>query len=136
MEMKRDYAERNRDELNAKRRDEWKRDPTRNKAWVEANRTRVRDYSFKHNLMKRFGVTMEWWRAKVSKQNGVCAICKRPPGKRRLHVDHDHSSGKLRDLLCVNCNHMLGCVNEDPRILMAAIDYLVTHGAPGILGAA
>lgn len=37
-------------------------------------------------------------------QGGGCAICRKPPKKLRLHIDHDHVSGKVRGLLCARCN--------------------------------
>ena len=43
----------------------------------------------------------------LSKQNGVCAICGRPPKTRRLDIDHDHKTGAIRGLLCVRCNRAL-----------------------------
>jgi hypothetical protein len=42
----------------------------------------------------------------------------------RLHVDHDHKNGKVRKLLCSNCNRMLGCAKESIEILNNAIQYL------------
>lgn len=43
----------------------------------------------------------------LTKQNGVCAICGRPPKTRRLDIDHDHKTGAIRGLLCVRCNRAL-----------------------------
>lgn len=43
----------------------------------------------------------------LTKQNGVCAICGRPPKTRKLHIDHDHKTGRIRGLLCVRCNRAL-----------------------------
>jgi len=42
-----------------------------------------------------------------SAQGGVCAICGRPPATRRLHIDHNHSTMKVRGLLCFKCNTTL-----------------------------
>jgi len=57
-------------------------------------------------------------------QGGMCAICWAPPGKKGLYVDHDHSSGLNRGLLCNHCNLMLGHAKDSPARLMAAITYL------------
>ncbi len=56
------------------------------------------------------------------KQNGNCVIC----GEHRdlLFVDHDHSSGRVRGLLCGNCNRLLGMANDNPKILEQAKIYL------------
>jgi hypothetical protein len=40
----------------------------------------------------------------LGEQGGVCAICGNPPKTRRLHIDHDHKTGKVRGLLCHRCN--------------------------------
>lgn len=56
-------------------------------------------------------------------QGGVCAICE-CPDKKRLSVDHDHQTGKIRGLLCANCNLALGNFKDDPDRLAKAIVYL------------
>ena len=43
----------------------------------------------------------------IAAQRGVCAICGAPPKTRRLHIDHDHRTGKVRGLLCQRCNRAL-----------------------------
>lgn len=62
----------------------------------------------------------------LEKQAGRCAICLRKPKKNKvLAVDHDHSTGRVRGLLCGHCNIMLGMARDDPRTLRAAVDYLL-----------
>lgn len=62
----------------------------------------------------------------VAAQGGVCAICHRPPTdkKRRLHVDHDHKTGRIRGLLCLHCNVMLGKSRDCRETLLSAVEYL------------
>lgn len=69
-------------------------------------------------------------------QGERCAICNELPrrlvaktGKIReaLTVDHDHATGEVRGLLCGACNAALGCFNDDPMLIKAAIDYLARH---------
>ena len=62
----------------------------------------------------------------VTEQHGVCKICGGPPigGHKRLSVDHDHSTGRVRGLLCGNCNAALGLLQEKTEILQKAIAYL------------
>jgi hypothetical protein len=57
-------------------------------------------------------------------QNGGCASCGDAPGKIRLHVDHDHSTGLVRGLLCVKCNMALGHLDESPAKAMGLIAYM------------
>jgi hypothetical protein len=62
-------------------------------------------------------------------EGGVCAICGRPPKTRKLHVDHDHKTGKVRGLLCYTCNRFILGRYATPAKLRAAADYLERNGA-------
>ena len=62
-------------------------------------------------------------------QNGLCAICQQPPKGNtavngRMCVDHDHKTGKVRKLLCFNCNTAIGKMSDSPALLREAADYL------------
>jgi hypothetical protein len=62
-------------------------------------------------LMARYGLTVDQFNAMVIAQANRCAICRRDLGEGRgRHVDHDHSTGAVRGLLCVRCNTTLGRV--------------------------
>lgn len=93
-----------------------------------------REFDRKYNLRRALrvcGITMERYEAMLADQGGLCAICKGAPfGKgERLHIDHDHKSGKVRALLCGNCNTALGLLDDDPDTFSAAIEYLARHAA-------
>jgi len=75
-------------------------------------------------LKHAYGVSLEEYLSMEMEQSGVCAICSNPPGGRPLAVDHDHVSGKVRQLLCGPCNSGLGLFQEDRSTLEAAIKYL------------
>lgn len=62
----------------------------------------------------------------LSAQGGTCAICKSPDpkGKGKFHVDHCHSTGRVRGLLCHACNLALGHMHDDPVRLREAALYL------------
>jgi hypothetical protein len=82
--------------------------------------------------LKKFGLTPEQYSEMEKAQDGLCAICKRPPTasdprKKRLCVDHDHETGKVRQLLCHGCNVGLGCLQDNTAILFRAIEYLNQH---------
>lgn len=89
----------------------------------------------KQALKARFGITPEQYAAKLLEQNGVCAICSQPEtrimrGKvMPLSVDHDHATGKIRDLLCGRCNSGLGHFADDPSLMIKAIGYVRRHAA-------
>lgn len=83
---------------------------------------------------ERYGITPEDYAYMLQSQGGVCAICKRSEtgrsntgGTRLLAVDHCHSTGAVRGLLCNRCNRSLG-VLEDTEWRKAAADYLEKHG--------
>ena len=57
-------------------------------------------------------------------QDDRCAICGDPEPQ---HLDHDHDSGAIRQLLCQRCNHGLGLLRDDPAVLRAAADYVEQH---------
>lgn len=64
----------------------------------------------------------------AEKQGWQCAICKAPlRNGKHVHLDHDHTTGKLRGVLCRGCNVGIGCFREDPVALAAAIQYLLRH---------
>lgn len=70
------------------------------------------------------------YRNLYEQQKGLCAICGRPELKRRntmLCVDHDHTTGKVRGLLCGTCNSAIGYFEDNPDYLRSAISYLEQH---------
>jgi hypothetical protein len=59
----------------------------------------------------------------LDEQGGVCALC-RDPAKESLVIDHCHTTGSVRGLLCHHCNVGLGFLRDDPDVMAAAIEYL------------
>ena len=59
------------------------------------------------------------------KQEGKCRICEREPGSRKLSIDHSHSTGQVRGLLCTNCNLALGNLKDSPLLAVRAAQYLM-----------
>lgn len=78
---------------------------------------------------RKYGVTTEMYQEMLDAQNGVCAICLGAPvpPRKRLCIDHDHSTGAVRGLLCHKCNAGLGMFNDDKELIMKAIDWLKTR---------
>ena len=74
-----------------------------------------------------YGLTEEDYKAMLERQDHCCAICGSTewPGKdNRPHVDHDHATGRIRGILCSKCNLAIGHMDDDPKRLRAAADYL------------
>lgn len=80
--------------------------------------------------LRRYGITPERYAEMLAEQNGVCLLCGLPPAgeghgtSSRLHVDHDHVTGKVRGLLCNNCNRGLGYLADDPVLMLKAAEYV------------
>lgn len=80
------------------------------------------------HLMRKYGMTIEQYDAMLAAQGGGCFICGRPPREDiSLHVDHDHSTGKVRGILCFCCNNALADFQDDPTLLRKAACYVTTH---------
>lgn len=83
-------------------------------------------YAHDRRVVKVYGITPEAYQMIFDWQDGVCFICRFPSRKRRLAVDHDHVTGKVRGLLCRRCNRdILGYfANDRIEVFQRAIDYL------------
>ena len=66
-------------------------------------------------LLRNYGITIEIYNKIHSKQNGRCAICNIHQSEilYPFYVDHDHTTGKVRGLLCASCNSQLGVYNDN-----------------------
>lgn len=99
------------------------------RVWIQKNPERRRVHERKYN----YGITESEFVALVAAQNGVCAICKEVPQpsqrvKDPWHVDHDHTTGRVRGLLCHFCNRALGCLKDNPQSCLNAASYLTAAG--------
>jgi hypothetical protein len=97
--------------------------------WRVDNPERTREIDGKATLKKRHGITLEDYARMLKEQGGCCEICGRPSTdyKRSLHVDHDHSTGKVRGLLCVKCNSGIGYFCDNTALLENAKSYLLKY---------
>jgi hypothetical protein len=80
-----------------------------------------------YHLRQRYNITGAEVEEMFKAQDGKCAICGQR-SDRELHVDHDHLTGEVRELLCFNHNAMLGKAGDSIEVLEAAIEYLRKHG--------
>ena len=99
----------------------------RTRKWQEANADRVRANreafvasggkrlaDRRSHLKRKYGMTIEEYDAMLEAQGGGCYICGRPPREDiSLHVDHAHSTGRVRGILCFRCNNALADFQED-----------------------
>lgn len=114
------YREKNKERIREKQR-EWR-------ARVGYNEQRKARGESQRQQLLIYGLTPEAFDKLLAQQGGGCAICNRQdPGMKnatRLYVDHCHATGIVRGLLCRACNTMLGCVKDDPALLLAGVAYL------------
>ena len=76
-------------------------------------------------LKRRFGMEKEDWDIILENQDFKCAICKcENTSLKNFHTDHNHKTGKVRGLLCYNCNSGIGNLKENIETLKSAIEYL------------
>ncbi|MGY1623043.1 endonuclease VII domain-containing protein [Geodermatophilus sp. SYSU D00965] len=77
-----------------------------------------------YHLSRRYGISAAEADLMLEAQDGLCAICNTASA---AHVDHDHETGRVRELLCFNCNGGLGQFKDDPDVLRAAAGYVERH---------
>ena len=93
-----------------------------NMSYQRANPKRQKCY----DLKMKYGITCDDYDAMFKKQKGCCAICgvHQSELKRALRVDHNHETGKVRGLLCHNCNVGAGHFRDDPALLRKAAKFM------------
>lgn len=90
------------------------------------NREKLAAYEKSYRMLRVYNLTVGEWQEMFNKQKGCCAIC----GKHQselgvtLAIDHSHETGKVRGLLCGNCNNGLGRFEDNVMVLQNAIEYL------------
>lgn len=104
--------------------------------WLEAHREQDRESSRQwakdnpHGMrarhLKKYGITVDGYAYLTASQDDVCAVCSRPcsTGK-RLAVDHCHTTGLVRGLLCSGCNTSAGKMGEDPHRILRLAAYVL-----------
>lgn len=103
-----------------------KRDKEYSDNYYKNNREKILEKEFLHKLKTRYGITFEEYQSMKNTQNNCCAICRTSFDilPRRPDVDHCHQTGKVRGLLCWQCNGGLGQFKDDPTLFRLAAEYL------------
>lgn len=104
--------------------------------WMNNNPEKVQQYRKDNHVRilatikncqykQKYNLTTEDKQRRLEEQEHTCAICKDAiETLRDAHVDHSHETGKVRALLCIDCNRMLGAASDSKEILLSAIAYL------------
>jgi hypothetical protein len=75
-------------------------------------------------IKKKYGITIQEYDAMLEKQGGGCALCGKKKMRYRLAIDHCHSTGKVRGILCFRCNWALGILGDTPAGVSKALSYI------------
>jgi len=96
------------------------------KKYTTENKEKIRD----RELKSKFDISLEDYEQLLKEQNNCCAICEKNQEtfSKALAVDHCHTTGKVRGLLCHLCNTALGLFKDDTLLLSKAVVYLEIHG--------
>lgn len=97
---------------------------------LQSQKESKKDYCHNKHLQNTYGITFSEYMEMFNEQMGKCLICKRHQidFKKRLFVDHCHTTGKIRGLLCQQCNMCLGGARDKIEVLLSAIKYLEQNG--------
>lgn len=99
--------------------------PERTKANTKRWREKMKDQLPEYQRRRKFGIPFGTYDRMLAEQGGACAICRAEFP--RLLIDHCHASGKVRGLLCNNCNTGIGMFSDDPQLMQAAAQYVRQH---------
>ncbi len=122
------YRNATKDLRNARRREIYAQSEEHRKEAIAAASAYREKYPMRRRVRK-YGLTET--DLELMSNNG-CAICGANPlfcDQVKMHIDHDHRSGKVRGVLCQPCNLALGHIYDDPNIAQRMVDYLLEHGS-------
>jgi len=107
------------------------------KAYHQAKYRANRTARLEEHRQRTYGITRDQFLGLLQAQDGRCAICRRlfdlvhMHTKASPHVDHDHTTGEIRGLLCMSCNQALGLMQESLEAIQSMADYLHRHSMKG-----
>lgn len=95
-----------------------------------AYREKVNADSFRNRILRQYGLTLEDYDSLMASTGGNCTSCGKqmemsgPASSTRAVVDHCHTTGKVRGMICNGCNRGIGYFGDDPKLLRLAAEYL------------
>ena len=101
-----------------------KENPEKGRKWERENPIAMRTIKDRSHLKRKYGLSLEQWNAMYVAQSGKCKICGDVFGTRKPHTGHDHNTGRVRDLLCSWCNHVVGVIEGDAELFERAQQYV------------
>lgn len=113
----------------ARQRARYAADPEAHKASARSRYHATKAVRNPMRVLRRFGLTQADYDEILAAQAGHCAVCDATTGegKRRLFVDHDHKTNRVRGLLCHRCNSALGLLDDNPTRIRALADYVAAE---------
>lgn len=131
----REYRRKNADSINYKIREDRKLNPEKYLEYERKNRERNKSRFQELNIIRKHKIDYDEYKWMYERQDGKCEICGKEETKKsrttgqicRLSIDHDHTSGFIRDLLCHNCNALIGHAGESEKIFDSAKSYIRKH---------
>lgn len=121
------HYEEHRDKIRARHAAEYQRNKAARKAYRDGRKTETRYYW----MQRKFGLSREAYDALLAATGGLCPICRKPFGfgrSDRPSVDHCHTTGKIRGILCGRCNLAMGMFDDDPQKLARTIAWIKNGG--------
>ena len=126
--LQKEWYERNK-ELTKERAKKWVAENPEKRKMVARTYAKNNPERLRNNFLKnQYGITLEEFNAKRSLQQNKCAICGNEfKNTKDAHMDHCHTTGKVRDILCSACNKALGYFRDSIPTILAASQYLIKH---------
>jgi hypothetical protein len=118
------YEKANPEKAKAKRKAYYEANREKRKAYEKANREKARDAY----LRRTYNISLQEYQTMLEGQGGVCAICGSKGNRKALDVDHCHTTGAVRGLLCPSCNKAQGLLKDDEMLVLKMYKYLAPMG--------
>lgn len=119
-----DYYQKRKEKLDAYKKDWLKKNPDKPTEYSKKYNDKTKEKRQKWQREYLYDLTHEQFEAMLTEQDNKCALCSRSFDEAKIFVDHCHSVGNVRGLLCPACNTALGLIKDDLSWLEKAKKYL------------